>query len=195
MAQRAGLSRGLIYHYWGDPDGDGSAAVERFLSDVSARLWSRSASTDRLTEAADLIPDRLSDVVLALTSFEMNRITGTDRALMQASQAMTLNGNWPEYDAEDVVARLTALYTTLGEKVGREPVPPLTFEDVAVAMSAVLEGFGLIHNVHPERTTREFEWTSRTDEPSDPDAKWGLFSIVVEGVIINMTRPIQRSDD
>ncbi|MDQ2678941.1 MAG: TetR/AcrR family transcriptional regulator [Actinomycetota bacterium] len=199
VAQRAGLSRGLIYHYWGDPDGDGSAAVERFLGDVSARLWSRSASTDRLTEAADFIPDRMSDVILALTAFEMNRITGTDRALMQASQAMTLNGHWPEHDAEDVVTRLTALYSMLGEKVGREPVPPLSWEDIAVAMSAVLEGFGLIHNVHPARTTREFEWTSRTDEPSDPGATWGLFSIVVEGVVANMTRPVgggtDRSDD
>ncbi len=194
VAQRAGLSRGLIYHYWGDPDGDGSAAVERFLREVSAKLWMRSASSERLTEAAELIPDRLSDVVLALTAYEMQRITGPDRALTQASQAMTLNGNWPEYDAEDVVARLTRLYTALGAKVGREPVPPLTFEDVAVAMSAVLEGFALIHNVHPERTTREFEWTSRTDEPSDPDARWGLFSIVVEGVVDNMTRPVDSGD-
>lgn len=192
VAQRAGLSRGLIYHYWGDADDDGSAAVERFLGDVSARLWGESASTERLTEAAGLIPDRVSDVVLALTAYEMSRITGPDRALMQASQAMTLNGNWPEYDAEDVVARLTALYSLLGEKVGREPVPPLGWEDIAVAMSAVLEGFGLIHNVHPERTTREFEWTSRTDEPTDPDAKWGLFSITVEGVVANMTRPVTR---
>ncbi len=190
VAQRAGLSRGLIYHYWGGPDGDGSAAVERFLREVSSKLWLRSASTDRLTEAADLIPDRLSDVVLALTAYEMHRITGPDRALTQASQAMTLNGNWPEYDAEEVVGRLTRLYTVLGEKVGREPVPPLTFEDVAVAMSAVLEGFALVHNVHPERVTREFEWTSQVDEPSDPDARWGLFSIVVEGVVANMTRPV-----
>ena len=195
VAQRAGLSRGLIYHYWGDPDGDGSAAVERFLREVSARLWLRSASTDRLTEAAEFIPDRLSDVVLALTAYEMHRITGPDRALTQASQAMTLNGNWPEYDAEDVVARLTRLYSALGAKVGREPVPPLTFEDVAVAMSAVLEGFALIHNVHPARTTREFEWTSRIDEPSDQDARWGLFSIVVEGVVANMTRPVGSGDD
>ena len=190
VAQRAGLSRGLIYHYWGDPDDDGGAAVERFLADVSAQLWMQSASTTQLTDAAESIPDRLSDVVLALTAYEMGRITGEGRALMQASQAMTLNGNWPDADAEDVVARLTRLYSLLGEKVGREPVPPLTFEDIAVAMSAVLEGFGLIHNVHPERSTREFEWTSRTDEPSDPDARWGLFAIVVEGVVVNMTRPV-----
>lgn len=191
VAQRAGLSRGLIYHYWGDPDEDNSEAVERFLGDVSARLWLQSASTDRLTGAADLIPDRLSDVLLALTAYEMSRITGPERALMQASQAMTLNGNWPESDADEIVERLTRLYELLGAKVGVEPVPPLTFSDIAVAMSAVLEGFGLIHNVHPERTTREFEWTSRSGPASDPDARWGLFAITVEGVVLNMTRPIE----
>ncbi len=149
-----------------------------------------SASTDRLVEAAELIPDRVSDVVLALTAYEMSRITGPGRPLMQASQAMTLNGNWPEHDAQEVVARLTDFYTLLGEKVGREPVPPLSFADIAVAMSALLEGFGLIHNVHPERTTREFQWTGRADRATDPHAKWGLFSIAAEGIVVNMTRPV-----
>lgn len=189
VAERAGLSRGLIYHHWGAEGGDGSQAFSRFLTAVSDSIYAESAVPDDLGDLADLLPDNLSDVILALSLHELDRSAGEHRTLFRASQALTIHGAWPEGEAEVVVARLAELYERLAGRLGREPCPPLTYADIAFTLMSIFEGFGMFLNVYPERVLRDYTWAPKVG-PSDPDARWTLIAIAIEGAIANMTRPV-----
>ncbi len=198
VAQRAGVSRGLIYHYWGGDDrdesdggGDESGAVDRFLEEVAASICRRTAGAADVVEAAELLPDRLSDVVVAFSDYEMDRIRGDGRAALQATQALTLNDMWPAGEADAVRAKAVEFYERLASKVGREPVPPLEVADVAHAMSAIVEGFALMARLHPEDYDRAFAWQGAEGPPEAVDDSWSLMAVVAESVVLNMTRPVQ----
>ncbi|MDQ2678942.1 MAG: TetR/AcrR family transcriptional regulator [Actinomycetota bacterium] len=213
VAQRAGVSRGLIYHHWGGASdearlhhdggeggghegggdegrGDEGGAVDRFLAEVATSICRDTTGAADVVDAADLLPDRLSDVLVAFSDFEMDRIRGDGRAALQATQAMTLNDMWPEGEADIVRAKSLALYERLAEKLGREPVPPLHIADVAHAMSAVVEGFALMARLHPDDYDRSFAWLGSEGPPEAVDDSWNLLAVVAESVVLNMTRPI-----
>ena len=195
VAQRAGLSRGLIYHHWGrgdDPEGaDGPDAFARFLSAVSDEVFTAVAAPGDMGTLAELLPDNLSDIVLALSAFEMDRYRGADRALIKASEALVIHGVWPRQDADMVIDRLVELYTTLGERLGLEPVPPLCWADVAYALMSVFEGFFIFGEVFPDLTDREHRWEPAVT-PTDPETTWTLPAIAVEAVVRRMTRPVDE---
>ena len=186
VARRAGLSRGLIYHYWGEQEADGSKAFECFLDAVSQRLWNDSVVADQIAEDAEELPDDLDEVVLAITAGELARYTGRDRALLRASQALTLHGASPEGAPEGLVTAVGEIYRAIGERVGLEPIPPLTHEDVAFAVLALFEGFGLFQNVMLDRTLRSVEWDGR---------EWSLLAVATRGIVLGMSRPIATDDD
>lgn len=197
VAERAGVSRGLIYHHWGDPDVEGETAFTAFLNAVTARLWEMSAAPEDLAAAAELLPDRLSDVLLALVSYEVDRFQGRDRALFAAAQALTVHGVWPRGAPQEVVDRLADLYEALGGKLGLEPVPPLTFADVGFAVMCQLEGFGILQHVLSDMTSRTYDWTPHDasgdengSDEGEPSAGWPLAAIAIEGIVRNMTRPV-----
>lgn len=187
VADRAGLSRGLIYHHWGNPDEDGSQAFTRFLRAVADTVWSTAAVPEDLAEAADLLPDDLAEVILALVAFELERAAGRDDALFRASQALTVHGASPDGAEAEVIERLAVLYAHLGEKVGVEPVPPLDYRDIGFAIMCIFEGFAIFQLVVGERTRRTYAWTPSVGSRSP--GNWTLAAIAVEGVVRNMTRP------
>lgn len=190
IADRAGVSRGMIYHHWGTAGGDEGGAVDRFLEEVVASICSRTAGAGDIVEAADLLPDTISDVVLAFCAFEMDRMNGDGRAALQATQAMTLTGTWPPGEAAIVRDKGVALYQRLAEKLSREPVPPLGIDDVANAMSAVVEGFAIMSRLLPEEYARDYEWQPSDGPPELLEGPWNLLGVVAESVVLNMTRPI-----
>jgi AcrR family transcriptional regulator len=187
VAEHAGVSRGLIYHYWGDDEVDGSQAFGRFLSAVADRLWAASAVPEDLAAIADLLPPNRSDLVVTLVRFEMERFMGPDRALFRSMQALTLHGAVPAGEAGRVLERLTALYRAVGGRLGLEPVPPLTFADVAFTVMCVLEGFSLFVDDFATRITREHRWEPATPT-TDPDERWTLPAIAVDAVVRQMMR-------
>lgn len=200
VADRAGLSRGLIYHHWGSPE-DGPQAFERFLDAVAERLWVDAAVPGDLAELAGLLPDDLDEVVVALTAAELARYTGRDRARLRASQALTLHGASPEGASQALVSSIANLIRVLGEKVGVEPVPPLTYEDVAFSVLALFEGFGLFQNVLLDHALRMVPWDPAAaarpspgdDAPAAESAsprEWTVLAIAARGVVTAMTRPV-----
>lgn len=195
VADRAGVSRGMIYHHWGTAGGDEGGAVDRFLEEVAASICSRTAGAGDIVEAADLLPDTLSDVVLAFCAYEMDRMTGDGRAAMQATQAMTLSGTWPPGEVEIVRSKSVALYERLAEKLGREPIPPLGIADIANAMSAVVEGFALMSRLQPDDFSLEYDWRPREGPAELIEGPWSLLGVVAEGVVLNMTRPLGEPAD
>jgi AcrR family transcriptional regulator len=196
VAERAGVTRGMLYHYWGD-GGERSAAFERFLDEVSEHLWNSSAASESLADLARALPGNLSDLILALSRFELERMRGTDRTRQRASHAMTVNGSRPPASVEETVLRVTALYSVLGSRLGFEPVPPLGFDDVAFAVMCLFDGFALMQNVMPDRVHRDLAWVpqeplseSFSAPPGGPPMTWPLFGVAIEGIIRNMLRPV-----
>jgi AcrR family transcriptional regulator len=191
VAQRAGLSRGLIYHHWGRGEEDGTDAFARFLAAVSDEVFAAVAAPDDLGVLAGLLPDNLSDVVLALCAFEMARYRGADRGLIKASEALMIHGVWPRRDADIVMDRLVEMYAALGDRLGLEPVPPLQWSDVAYALMSVFEGFFIFGDVFPDLTDRQHRWEPAVPA-SDPTTRWSLPAIAVEALVQRMTRPVSE---
>lgn len=194
VAERAGLSRGLIYHHWGDPDTDGSAAFTRFLNAVAGALLGDPAVHRDVEALVDLLPDNLSDIITVLTRSEFERASGPDNARTRAGLALTLYGAAPKDQPTESLERLTRLYTRIFDKIGREPVPPLQVQDVVFAIIAVADGMSVNYLAAPERVTRQYEWTPTVPQ-SFSDAPWTLFAIIAESIALNMTRPVEGNAD
>ena len=194
VAQRAGLSRGLIYHHWGrdandeHADPEGADAFARFLSAVSDEVFSAVAAPKDMGALAGLLPDNLSDIVLALCAFEMDRYRGADRALIKASESLMIHGVWPRRDADMVMDRLVELYTGLGERLGLEPVPPRGGDDIAYALMSVFEGFFVLGEIFPDLTDRQHRWEPAVP-PTGGDVTWTMPAIAIEAMVQRMTRP------
>lgn len=188
VAERAGLSRGLIYHHWsGAGSGD---AFSAFLSDVTAELWRRAAAPERLVrELSDEI-DNLSATVLITSLVEFDHERGPNRPLLRAATELALAGAVGPEDRDDAVDRLSAAYRVLGERLGYEPVPPLSHDDLATAITCVFMGFVLTDEVLPERVARRYPWAPLQPGPGD-DAGWTLLAIVLESVIDGMVQPVE----
>lgn len=195
VADRAGVSRGMIYHLWGGTnDGEGSA-VERFLDEVASAICTRTAGAAELIDMVDLFPDNLSDLLVSLCEYEMERIIGAGRETLQATQAMTLHDQWPAGEAERVRSTTIAFHERLAEKLGREAVPPLTLTDFANTVAAVIEGFGLMSLLHPDDYLHRYEWAGRLGPPEQTEDVWSLMAITIESLVLNMTRPIGTPDE
>lgn len=190
VADRAGLSRGLIYHHWGDPTqgADGPAAFAAFLGAVADDIWSLSAGPEDLSELAVLLPDNQSDLIRELTSFEFDRVAGVDGPLWRASEVLLLHGARPELDAETVIARLADFYRVVLAKLGRVPTPPLDLEDIATAVSCVFGGFATQAIATPERLRLRYDWSPEV-EPELPGEGWTLMAISIESMVMSMTCP------
>jgi AcrR family transcriptional regulator len=194
VADRAGVSRGMIYHFWGGADDDEGSAVERFLEEVAGSICRRTAGAAEYPDVAELFPDNLSDLLVALCEYEMQRICGDGRETLQATQAMTLHDQWPPGEADRVRATTITFHERLAEKLGREAVPPLTLTDFASAVAAVIEGFGLMTLLHPADYDQSYEWAGREGPPELVHDTWNLMAITIEGLVLNMTRPIASEE-
>lgn len=188
VAERAGVSRGLIYHHWG-AEVDGSEAFSRFLDAVSAELWQRSAVPEDLADLADLLPDNLSDVVSVLSEVEYERMAGDVSGLSRAVLALAVHGLSPGEHTQHTVDRLCGFYERVFVKLGLEPVPPLTTAEVAFALMVVMDGFTVSSLPMRHGLERTYDWRPAV-EPTDPGQRWTLLAITIESIALRMTRPI-----
>lgn len=196
VAERAGVSRGLIYHHWGEPDADGSDAFDRFLAEVTDELWNRVTVPEDLGDLADLLPDELGEVVSTLANYELSRFVvddddGTGRSIL----ALSLYAIGSSADTPVSVARMAKLYERVLPRLGRELRPPLTHEDLAFSLMALLDGFVLHLPAMRHVITRRHRWGSAPAEEASSveDAGtggWTLFAIAVEAIVLNTTRPL-----
>lgn len=188
VAARAGLSRALLYHHWGDADHDGSGAFESFLGEVAERLVVASVPTDEVAALADALPANITDVITTLSAFEMGRSDGWATEEWRAAMSIALQGVLASGAQEHLIVQLGEFYRRLGARLGLEPMPPLTHEDIALAVMAVIDGFSLHVGVVPERVMRRVEWVP-VSPGSERAAGWTVVAIAIEGVVRNMMRP------
>lgn len=186
VASRSGLSRALIYHHWGaTPGGD---AFTAFLSDVTREIWSRAADPERLMGELPAEVGNLSAIVLELSATELDHERGANRSLLRASTSLALAGVIDDSGSADVVDRLSRTYRSMGELLGYEPVPPLSYDDLATSITCVFLGFALIADAVPDRVARRHTWTPLEPVGDDADG-WPMLAIVLESLLAAMVRP------
>lgn len=208
VATRAGVSRALVYHHWGDGD-DAMTALLRLVAD---RIWTLTTGPEELArraaggqaheEAGPGTPDDAvadpeasptrSDVLIALCWMEMERLTGELRPLCRAAQTMMLFGLVDGATVTASLERLALVYADIAAELGYEPVPPLTFDDIAFAASTVVEGFAYGSNLREDLLLREHDWPSVIPAVTEQRG-WNLLSITVEGMLERMLRPVDRA--
>lgn len=189
VAQRAGLSRALLYHHWGDTEHDGSGAFEAFLAEVADRVWARPVTGQDLAGLVDPLPHNMSDVVVAVAGAQLDRATRVDAASWRAGEALALHGVVPAQQGVRAVQDLAVEIEALLGWIAREPVPPLAAIDLAAACSAVFEGFVLSDLAVPGLNTDRVDWTPAEVPDSDPGG-WTLLAITLEAMLLHMTRPL-----
>jgi len=75
IAERAGVSRGLIYHHWpGDPDG-GLVPMDRLILEVLESVFDRSGDVEELVDSAAALPSEMGAMVRALTDDAVRQMT------------------------------------------------------------------------------------------------------------------------
>lgn len=191
VAQRAGVSRALIYHYWG---GEGDAMRE-LVAEVAGRVWQQ--STDLGVVAGQLIelsaevtgPLTTSDVARQLAWQEMQRVVSELRPALRAAMTMTVHG-LVEPDLFDVIIdELAASLAALGERLGVEPASPLEWDDVALSLYSVFQGFCYGANVSERQLLAAHDWTPEVPCVTD-GAEWNLFGVAIETILRKMVRPV-----
>lgn len=190
VADRAGLSRALLYHHWGSTDHEGSDAFESFLVELCERLVQASVPTDALAELAESLPDQVADVVTTVAAFEMDRSEEWATEEWRVTISLALQCIGAEHH-EVLLDRLAAFHRRVAERLGREPVPPLTYHDLALAAMAVIDGFSLHGGAIRQRALRPLDWPS-SEPRSEPGPDWTLVSISLESIVVNMTRPVPQ---
>jgi AcrR family transcriptional regulator len=190
VAARAGLSRALLYHHWSDP-GVGPDAFSAFLVEVADRLRARSSVPQDYEQIAAHL-DGPSDVLLAMCDHELDRPEGLRSAWWRATQSLNLHGVVATDTGSHVIGRMAGVYELLGAHFGLEPLDPLDWVDIAVAVASAMNGFALTAREMPDRADRRYHWSPRTPLEHSSDG-WTLLSIIVESIVLGMVGEVGRS--
>lgn len=188
VAERAGLSRALLYHHWSDAGDDGPDAFSAFLAEVAERLRERS-SAPQDHEALVQSVESIDSLLLAMCRHELHRPDGVRSAVWRATTALNLLGVISRAGSDEVIDQLAAVYELLGRLAGWEMIPPLRYRDLAAAIASVLNGWELTVRELSGDVERSLSWVSRTPFEQDGDG-WDVLAIAVESLLLGMTRPV-----
>jgi AcrR family transcriptional regulator len=190
VSKRAGLSRGLLYHYWAEAGSANSSAFEAYLESVSDELLERSSIPDDLVEMASFLGSNMTDITLELTAAELERTTGEDAPLWSATEMLALHGLSTDSAAEELLNQLDDFWTVGLAQVNREPLPPLGYRELSIAASNLITGFASpVLGTH-ERLWKEYDWPGNEERESST-RPWTLLAISMEIIILGMTRPVE----
>jgi len=190
VSQRAGLSRGLLYHYWGGGDGSNSSAFEAYLISVTELLLNNAAVPEELAELAELanyLPANMSDMILEITTSELQRITGEDATLWNSVDMLALHGLISPQESENTLKRLDQFWKIGLEKVGREPRPPLGYRELSLASNNLITGFTNPVLGTTERIWKKYDWPEAVSRESSTQ-DWTLLAISMECIVLGMTQ-------
>jgi AcrR family transcriptional regulator len=190
VSKRAGMSRGLLYHYWGDGESSSSSAFESYLGSVSDQLLERSSIPDDLVEMASFLGSNMTDMILEITAAELERTSGEDAPLWSATEMLALHGLSTDSAAEELLNKLDGFWTVGLAQVAREPLPPLGYRELSIAASNLITGFASpVLGTH-ERLWKEYDWPG-SEERESSTRPWTLLAIAMESLILCMTRPVK----
>ena len=189
VSKRAGLSRGLLYHYWGDAGSANSSAFEAYLGSVSDRLLQRSSVPEDLAEMAKYLPSNMTDLIVEITAAELERTSGEEAPLWNATEMLALHGMYSDSETEETLKRLDDFWTVGLARIAREPLPPLGYRELSIASSNLITGFASPVLGSPDRLWKEYDWPGSQERESST-RPWTLLAISMESLILGMTRPV-----
>jgi AcrR family transcriptional regulator len=203
VAKEAGVTPAAIYHYWPSQQEYRRALVEYMLDPSRFRSHGELTHTieeiDAETERVGRATIRGSSRVGARANIERVRDTESIRLQMAL---------WAKHDEPEVADLLKRMYHTLEEDFvplfealvaleGRRFRAPFRVQDLAVAITALTEGFTLRWNVDPGEVPVDLEGVPHLfegeEDPAEPP--WDLYSACVYFVAACMTEPDDRSED
>jgi AcrR family transcriptional regulator len=184
IVKELGLSIGAVYHYWESQDDYRDDLLDLLLSPDQFPSVDRAgtAVAEQLAEGTSFV--ELARVVagisyqgLALTP-ERERLTLALIAYADDDIDERLGRQ-----ADEVGARWAELFATHFPAFGLEPRPPFTFDTIAVALMAMVEGMHLRRTVSPASVAGELA------------PGWDLFAAAALAFILGATRPVDADDD
>lgn len=204
VAERAGVSKGLLYHHWGGGD---APAFDAFIADVAGQLVQELNDPETLTEG--VIELRQVGVgffrtVAILGQTELESLVRDDVRripLMQQFVFIAYATSPPVRDAlvraaDRSYADLVGFYETVLKTCGyrlKRPVGtgrPLTTTDLARAISCLTEGFAGEAQYVPAVVDDAISW-----EIDGTASSASLFVIALLGLVESMTEPVPDEPD
>jgi AcrR family transcriptional regulator len=189
VAERAGASRGSIYHHWGDtPEGEepiDEKPFRRFLDELAEEFWEDTVEVEELAIVAAGLPGDENDFVRELARFEMLRLTapGGDLAAWKASTVMAIFGADYVEPFRRTTGALARLYGAILGRHGRRMRDPLDAEQLARAIAMLTDGMVISDLLEPGEVARPVRM------PRD-DHDWTLFGLAARAIVDGMTEKI-----
>ena len=202
VAREAGVSPAAIYHYWPTQEAFRRALAGYILD--PRRFRSHGELNRTLGEIA------AESERTGRTSIRGATRVGARANIDQVLESQSLRlqmALWAQHDQEPVADLLRGMYQALQDDFipvyeqvvsldGRRFRPPFTARHLAVALTALTEGFTLRWSVDPEAVPTDLagvpHLAGEDDDPAEPP--WDLFSTVVYILATAMTEPADNAD-
>jgi AcrR family transcriptional regulator len=180
LCERAGLSTGAFFVHWD--------TLDKYYADLATYL----TEADNLTFEADFA--LLAE--LAKASDWRDAVEAIESLAERDLAALMINPLWDAmelialtwgrthfrdqlFQGYETVDHMTGqIYGSVLAKRGREPRPPLDWDEIGAILQGLAEGFGLRHKIE------------YADIPKRPDSASGLYVTAVATVLAVLTRPI-----
>ena len=183
VARRAGVTTGALYHYWDSQDDYQVELLGQILSPDPYSLREPVAERVRAAAAGGVT---LHQLIQAVCADNVDRFFGSSDFRLQVALWVS---------ADDVVrARLAAQYAAVGaewvefyrtvfEVYGFTLRKPFTYDWLATALTALLEGLILRAEVDPHSIGVD-------GSDAAPTSEWGLFSSTVLALLPGVTQEV-----
>lgn len=190
VAERAGVSRGLIYHYWAADRDDAAAPFAELLAEVVERVFDRTADWERLGEFARDMPSDRGALIRAFTDFELQQMAGPDlRPVWRARLLLKICGVAPSAGPVDLHEHLDVVHEQLMQLHGLRMKGQLEVRDLTHALVAFNDGMGIEALSAGERLTRRHRWSAAMSDRPLPEEGWTVFAIGVDAIWAAFTEP------
>lgn len=195
VAERAGRSKGMLYHLWPVP-GDNPDRLAAYRMALAERLgWWRVIELDAVV---DVVAEQAAEPAPQFLRQVSNWLIGTvapggERAPMHRMLAMlsivaeARRGNAPCPRPDGASAprhspALEALYADTLQAYGREMVPPLTVAHLGAMLWAAFDGVALNLSSSPALADEV--------ELEGSEGVWTSYALMVDAIVARVTRPV-----
>lgn len=190
VAQRVGVSVGMLYHYW--------ETQEDYRADLLAELFSPQryppTTVPNLFDTLGQAAAPIDDLIRLGAEVEF-------RALCDNPELRLLMATWAaddpaanpkiaaQYDA--VAARWASVYETVFDAYGLEIRPPFTYSTMAAMVIALGEGLAVRSTLDPAAVPNDLVQDPDGDDPR----AWGLLGCAFLALLPALSRPKGSHDD
>jgi AcrR family transcriptional regulator len=195
IAERAGRSKGMLYHLWPVPDDDPDR-LSAYRSALLDRLgWRTTVDVEALLANIDEMGGATAtQFVQHVANWLIGTVgPGGERAVMHrmvamlaiAAEARAVSGGreiGPPPGRLSLDPALEAFYGDALSATGREMVPPLTTAHLGAMLWAVLDGVALNLASSPALADEV--------ELEGDDGVWTSYAIIADAIVARVTRPI-----